>query len=171
MAIYTCSVCETEFNETKEGRKWDQLPADWTCLVCESGKSFWHRTADTSAGGSASKDAAAEIEDGDSPEKAFDEFETYMADIHTMAETGRSIIEPMRTRLTTFSWDDILIKGAQLSKLPLNHDQPVSTKTVIGPGAAHPLIIDTPVFITHMSYGALSKEAKVALAKPRAAPQ
>ena len=92
-----------------------------------------------------------------------------MADIHTMAENGQSIIEPMRTRQPTFTWDDILIKGAQLAKLPLNHDQPVRTKTVIGSGGAHPLVIDAPIFITHMSYGALSKEAKVALAKGSAA--
>jgi glutamate synthase domain-containing protein 2 len=99
------------------------------------------------------------------PEKTFDEFETYMADIHIMSETGQSIIEPMRTRQPTFSWDDILIKGAQLSKLPLNPDQAVNAKTVIGPRAAHPMKIDSPVYITHMSFGALSKEAKIALAK------
>jgi glutamate synthase domain-containing protein 2 len=99
------------------------------------------------------------------PEKTFDEFEAYMADIHIMSETGQSIIEPMRTRQPTFSWDDILIKGAQLSKVPLNLDQAVNTKTVIGPRAAHPMEIDSPVYITHMSFGALSKEAKIALAK------
>jgi glutamate synthase domain-containing protein 2 len=92
-----------------------------------------------------------------------------MADIHVMAETGQSIIEPMRTRQPTFAWDDILIKGAQLSKLPLNHDQPVNTKTIIGLHAAHPLEIESPVYITHMSFGALSREAKVALAKGSAA--
>jgi len=92
-----------------------------------------------------------------------------MADIHLMAETGRSIIEPMRTRKPTFSWDNILIKGAQLSKLPLNYDHAVSTKTIIGPRAAHPLEIESPVFITHMSFGALSREATLALAKGSAA--
>ncbi|MBT8364386.1 MAG: FMN-binding glutamate synthase family protein, partial [Deltaproteobacteria bacterium] len=98
-------------------------------------------------------------------QKVFDEFETYMADIRAMAETGESIIEPMRTRKVSFSWDDILIKGAQLAKIPLNHEQPVNTKTTIGAGAKHPLIINTPLYITHMSFGALSKEAKLALSK------
>jgi glutamate synthase domain-containing protein 2 len=112
-------------------------------------------------------EVAADTESG--PEKTFDDFESYMTDIHIMSETGQSIIEPMRTRQPTFSWDDLLIKGAQLSKLPLNHDQPVNMKTVIGPRAAHPLEIESPVFITHMSFGALSKEAKVALAKGSAA--
>jgi glutamate synthase domain-containing protein 2 len=169
MAVYKCTVCETEFDESKEGTQWDQLPEDWTCFVCESGKSHWQMADDaaTSDFAGAVGEVAATAESV--PEKTFDEFESYMADIHMMAETGQSIIEPMRTRQPTFSWDDILIKGAQLSKLPLNPDQPVSTRTVIGPKAARPLEIDMPVYITHMSFGALSKEAKIALAKGSAA--
>ncbi|MGB6866198.1 MAG: hypothetical protein WBE11_10945, partial [Candidatus Aminicenantaceae bacterium] len=83
-----------------------------------------------------------------------------MTDIHEMADTGRPIIEPMRTRKPTPSWDDILIIGAQLAKLPLNKDVPVSTETTIGPMAKKPMVIETPVYVTHMSFGALSKEAK-----------
>ncbi len=169
MAIYKCSVCETEFDETKEGKKWDQLTDDWTCFVCESGKSFWRLADDTTASGLSGSGVEVATDIESVPEKTFDEFESYMADIHVMAETGQSIIEPMRTRQPTFSWDDILIKGAQLSKLPLNHDQPAHTKTIIGPHAAHPLEIESPVYITHMSFGALSREAKVALAKGSAA--
>ena len=169
MAIYKCSICETEFDESKEGTEWDQLPGDWTCFVCESGKPLWQKTddADTNAASDGRSDAVASP--GSMPEKTFDEFETYMADIHFMAETGHSIIEPMRTRQPTFSWDDILIKGAQLSKLPLNLDQTVNTKTVIGPRAAVPMTIESPIYITHMSFGALSREAKIALAKGSAA--
>jgi glutamate synthase domain-containing protein 2/rubredoxin len=169
MAIYKCSVCETEFDETKEGKKWDQLPEDWACHVCESGKSFWRMAGDTPASDLSGGGVEVAADTESVPEKTFDDFEAYMADIHVMAETGQSIIEPMRTRQPTFSWDDILIKGAQLSKVPLNHDQPVNTKTVIGPRAAHPLEIESPVYITHMSFGALSKEAKIALAKGSAA--
>lgn len=33
----------------------------------------------------------------------------------------------------------------------------------------HQLIIETPVYVTHMSFGALSKEVKTALAKGSAA--
>ena len=169
MAIYICSICETEFDESKEGTEWDQLPSDWTCHVCESGKPLWRKTDDAATGAvsEASIDVVADPES--MPQKTFDEFETHMADIHIMAETGQSIIEPMRTRQPTFSWDDILIKGAQLSKVPLNLDQPVNTKTVIGPRAAHPMTIESPVYITHMSFGALSREAKIALAKGSAA--
>jgi len=75
----------------------------------------------------------------------------------------------MRTRKNVVAWDDVLIKGAQLAKLPLNEDAAVSTTTVIGPGAQQPLAIETPIYITHMSFGALSREMKVALAKGSAA--
>ena len=37
MAIYRCSVCDTEFNEEKEGRTFDQLDEKWACHVCDSG--------------------------------------------------------------------------------------------------------------------------------------
>ena len=168
MTVYKCTICDTLFDEDQEGCQWDQLGADWACIVCESGKSLWQPlgTEDAASGAKslAATDAGASI-----PDKHFDELETTMADIRAMAATGASIIEPMRTRQPSFSWDDILIKGAQLARIPLNPDQPVNTETVIGPRAARPLVIDTPIFITHMSYGALSKEAKLALAEGSAA--
>ncbi|MGD8286544.1 MAG: glutamate synthase-related protein, partial [Desulfobacterales bacterium] len=158
------------YDEEKEGTKWDQLSTDWSCHVCESGKPMWQPVETASAAADTSKVAERSVADySDMPEKVFDDFESYMADIHVMAETGESIIEPMRTRKPTFSWDDILIRGAQLAKIPLNQNQAVNTQTTIGPKAQHPLVIDTPIYITHMSFGALSKEAKIALAKGSAA--
>jgi len=94
-----------------------------------------------------------------------DEFETVMEDIQSMSVSGHSITEPMRTTNKVISWDEILIKGAQLSTLPLNEDEAVNTRTTIGPNAKHPLIIETPIYITHMSFGALSHEIKIALAR------
>jgi len=93
-----------------------------------------------------------------------DEREEYFDAIHEMAEAGESIIEPMRTRKRTTSWDDLLIKGAQLARQPLNEDEPVQTRTILGPAADRPLEIDTPIIVSHMSYGALSREIKMALA-------
>ncbi len=102
-------------------------------------------------------------------QRSSDEVETYMADIHSMAETGKSIIEAMRTRKKVFSWDDLLIKGAQLATVPLNDDEPVRTETVIGPAAQQPLVLATPLYVSHMSFGALSREIKIALARGSAA--
>ncbi len=62
-------------------------------------------------------------------------------------------------------WDDIQILTAQLHRLPRLDDEPVGTEVVIGPNAAKPLRLDIPLFVSDMSFGALSEEAKVALAK------
>jgi glutamate synthase domain-containing protein 2 len=85
--------------------------------------------------------------------------------IHKMAESGRSLSAPMATTLPMPSWDDIVILGAQLDPLPLDEDAPVRIETIIGPRAQKPLVLSAPVFVSHMSFGALSKEAKIALAR------
>ena len=62
------------------------------------------------------------------------------------------------------SWDDIQILPAQLARRPLPEDAPVSTELVIGPNARKPLVLEMPLFVSDMSFGALSREAKLALA-------
>lgn len=62
-------------------------------------------------------------------------------------------------------WDDIQILPAQMARKPLLDDVPVATEVVIGPRAAKPLVLDIPLFVSDMSYGALSEEAKTALAR------
>jgi nitrite reductase/ring-hydroxylating ferredoxin subunit len=63
------------------------------------------------------------------------------------------------------SWDDLQFVVGQLHKLPLLDDEPVGTGLVIGPNAKKPLELAIPLFVSDMSFGALSEEAKVALAK------
>ena len=62
------------------------------------------------------------------------------------------------------SWDDLQILTAQLARRPLLDDVAVATELVIGPAAARPLRLAMPLFVSDMSFGALSEEAKVALA-------
>jgi glutamate synthase domain-containing protein 2/CDGSH-type Zn-finger protein len=62
-------------------------------------------------------------------------------------------------------WDDIQILPAQMARKPLLDDVPVATSVVIGPRAAKPLTLNIPLFVSDMSYGALSEEAKTALAR------
>jgi glutamate synthase domain-containing protein 2/CDGSH-type Zn-finger protein len=62
-------------------------------------------------------------------------------------------------------WDDIQILPAQMARKPLQDDIRVETKVVIGPKAIKPLVLDIPLFVSDMSYGALSEEAKIALAR------
>ncbi len=62
-------------------------------------------------------------------------------------------------------WDDIQILPAQLARKPLLDQAPVATSVTIGPRAAKPLQLDIPLFVSDMSFGALSEEAKTALAR------
>lgn len=68
-------------------------------------------------------------------------------------------------RNTLPKWEDIQFLPAQLSRRPLFDHESVNAKTVIGPKAKKPLILDIPLFVSDMSFGALSKEAKIALSK------
>lgn len=61
-------------------------------------------------------------------------------------------------------WEDIQLVTAQLWKVPLLDDAPVATEVVIGPNAKKPLKLAIPLFVSDMSFGSLSQEAKTALA-------
>jgi pyruvate oxidase/acetolactate synthase-1/2/3 large subunit len=41
MAIYRCDVCDYDYDEDKEGKKWSELPDNWVCPVCDSPKSMF----------------------------------------------------------------------------------------------------------------------------------
>jgi glutamate synthase domain-containing protein 2 len=62
-------------------------------------------------------------------------------------------------------WQDIQIVTAQLARRPLADEAEVATELVIGPNAKKPLRLQIPLFVSDMSFGALSEEAKVALAR------
>ena len=62
-------------------------------------------------------------------------------------------------------WDDIQILPAQLARLPHLEDVEVGTNVIIGSAARKPLELKIPLFVSDMSFGALSEEAKVSLAR------
>ena len=89
----------------------------------------------------------------------------FMDEIHQMAVNGQSVVSAMYTELPMPNWDEILILGNQLNPQPLESDVNVNTQTIIGKNAKKPLIIESPIYIAHMSFGALSRETKISLAK------
>ncbi len=98
--------------------------------------------------------------------------EPYTRYIHSLAKGGLKTFgshgqtEAMGVdRNTLPKWDDIQILPAQLSRKPLLDEDEVDMKVVIGKNAKKPLQLDLPIFVSDMSFGALSKEAKIALAK------
>jgi len=164
MAKFKCINCGHLYNEEIEVVHFLELSDEWKCPTCFSDKGDFIESDDARTIGGVSEGEGLQEKER-FWERDQDEFEIHMRDIHEIAQTGSALIEAMRTRLSVVSWDEILIKGAQLAKIPLNEEEPVNTKTVIGPRAKLPLIIETPVYVTHMSFGALSREAKISLAR------
>ena len=160
MKRYRCSVCGYIYDEELEGRSFSELKE---CPVChQTTEKFTVYKEEKTGKIQEKKEVKLEYP------KEFvrqDEDNRYMEEIHEIAVTGKSISASMGTELPMPDWDDILILGAQLDPMPLEESAPVRTETVIGKHARKPLILKNPVYISHMSFGALSREAKVSLAK------
>lgn len=184
MTLYQCNVCLAFTYDPVQGEPIANIPpgtavADfpdtWRCPICGSDRSHLIPLPENTQREDDGADNQISTARADISEQLIkrhqdqDQIEKWIDDIHTMAESGESIIEPMRTRSDVISWDDILIKGAQLARIPVNHEVPVTTRTIIGPLAAQPMIIETPIMVTHMSFGALSREVKTAIALGTAA--
>ena len=87
-------------------------------------------------------------------------------DIHIKAELGRYRMRGMAIFKKIPSWDDLTFLPGTLTRFVIEgYREKCETKTVIGPRAKRPLVLDIPVYITGMSFGALSYEAKIALAR------
>src|SRR5262249_44171048 len=98
--------------------------------------------------------------------------EPFVAYIHELAANGLTktghhgpVAAMGVSRVGLPSWDDIQFVTAQLATLPLLDDEEVGTEVCVGPNADQPLWLDIPVFVSDMSFGALSQEAKTALAR------
>lgn len=162
MARYQCSVCGFIYDEAKEGKPFDQLKE---CPMCkmQPSKFTLMEELDEGAEKAGSRASASPLE-YDPQFARLDKNCRYMDEIHQMAVTGKSIIDAMGTKMPMPGWDDILILGAQLNPPPLMEHDPVCLRTVIGKHAKKPMVLEGPVYISHMSFGALSKETKTALA-------
>lgn len=98
------------------------------------------------------------------------EIEPTMAYIKKLAREGLTSHHGEMTamgvpRHTLPHWDDIQIVTAQLARKPLLDDAAVSTELVIGAHCKRPLKLSLPIFVSDMSFGALSRNAKLALSK------
>ncbi len=147
--------------------------AKWRCTVCGYAEEGPKPPAPCPVCGAAS-DVFERAEASEEP-PSLDEYlsewsrneyedEEKFSTIQKLARTGKSDISPMGTRKPFPGMETILFRGAQFGRFPLDESEPVTTRTVIGPDAEHPLEITIPFYVSHMSFGALSREAKIALA-------
>jgi glutamate synthase domain-containing protein 2 len=106
------------------------------------------------------------------PEPKDTESEPHVEFIHSLATGGLHKVGAAgptvamgvpRNRLP--SWDEIQILTAQFARRPLASDAEVDCALVLGPEARRPLRLEMPLLVTDMSFGSLSREAKIALAK------
>lgn len=174
--VYKCSICGYEYDEEKEGRPFSELTE---CPVCKQPPEKFAPVRTEPVQGETSSAApekpaafvSAEGLDLNYPKETrkTDSNYRYMKEIHEMAVSGTPAIEAMGTQMKMPGWDDVLVLGAQLNPMPLDEHAEVSLKTVIGKHAKKPMELDMPVYISHMSFGALSRETKIALAKGSAA--
>lgn len=167
MKKFVCTVC---------GYVYEGESAPDECPICHQPAEKF-REESSPEGGDTSAKGASGVGTGEHPSPSntdldydktlyrIDESCRYMEEIHQMAVSGTTISGAMGTKMPMPGWDDILLLGVQLNPAPLEEDAPVSTMTVIGKHAKRPMILENPVYISHMSFGALSREIKVALAK------
>ncbi|WP_455645461.1 glutamate synthase-related protein [Methanosphaera sp.] len=165
---YRCPVCGYIYDEEKEGKPISELGK---CPVCGVDASQFEPIEE--------KEEVEELQDNSEEEMDLIsypiEFERndssirHMNTIQQLSKTGVPIVAAMGTTMPMPSWDDILILGNQLNPLPLDEEAHVNTKTIIGKNAKKPMMLESPIYVSHMSYGALSEESKIALAKGSAA--
>ncbi len=162
--IYKCTICGHIHNEEATGILLKNLDK---CPICGQPISKFVKVEN-----SHSSENSTQEDSNLSYDKKYaksDKDIRQMDSIHQMAITGKSLVSAMYTDLSMPNWDEILILGNQLNPQPLEGDVDVNTQTVIGKNAKKPLVIESPIYITHMSFGALSRETKIALAKGSAA--
>lgn len=85
--------------------------------------------------------------------------------IEYMANTGHYYLEGKGSTRKFPNMDDLLFMPGQISKPPLLDDEPVLTEVILGKASSHPITLKIPILNAGMSFGALSREAKMALAK------
>lgn len=171
--IYRCSICGYVYDEEKEGKPFSELKE---CPVCkqpperfeavEAGRE--QALQDTGKKSASTETGSLDLSYPEETRKTDSDYR-YGKEIHEMAVTGKSAIEAMGTRMKMPGWDDVLVLGAQLNPMPLDEHAEVSLKTVIGKHAEKPMVLAMPVYISHMSFGALSRETKIAMAMGSAA--
>lgn len=162
--VYKCTICGYVYDEEKEGKPFSELDV---CPICKQPPEKFEAVGTTKES-APKKEEQLDLSYPKETRKTDSDYR-YMKEIHEMAVTGTSAIEAMGTQMAMPNWDDILVLGAQLNPMPLDEHAEVSLQTVIGKHAKKPMVLDMPVYISHMSFGALSRETKIAMAKGSAA--
>ncbi|MFZ3167917.1 MAG: glutamate synthase-related protein [Candidatus Methanoperedens sp.] len=95
-----------------------------------------------------------------------DSFYRTLVGIKDMAARGESVVVAMGSlKQLPFSLDDLHFVPAQVERIPLNMEDKVNTEVCIGPDAKNPLKVSSPLLISGMSFGAVSKNVRLVIAQ------
>ena len=67
------------------------------------------------------------------------------------ATSGTELKRPLGSPVVLAPWHEILFSSKQLFGMPTDDPQKVETKTIIGPRAKKPLVLDIPIMVSGMS--------------------
>lgn len=165
MSIYTCGICLNKYDEESEGTSFSEIPESWRCPRCFSPKSAFVRDYGKAVTAPASTTERDEILDVSYDADLVLNDNGPMDYIHEISVTGKSPGTAMDVEKPVKGFEDILVLGAQLARFPKEDSFVPDLKTIIGSGSKKPMVLGLPFYISHMSFGALSREAKVALSK------
>lgn len=154
---YRCTMCGEIYDEEKSGVKFKDLPESWVCPVCGAPKSLFEPVAEAPAMDAAGNEAVANVAPVADPLDA-------VSYIQAVAENGEIPIGSAGAKSTLSPFSEVLIIAGQLASKPLADTVPVSTEVVLGLSAKKPLKLAAPILVSHMSYGALTGETKIAIA-------
>ena len=150
----------------------DKAGPAYLCQCKATGNAPFCDGSHTRLGSAQVGDIVPEIFHGGMPKAEPTSEEPTVARIHELARDGLSKVGHHGElgamgvpRKDLPHWDDIQILPAQFARKPLSDDAKVATELLIGPRAKKPLVLKIPLFVSDMSFGALSKEAKIALAR------
>ncbi|MBH8597400.1 FMN-binding glutamate synthase family protein [Thermoactinomyces sp. CICC 10523] len=91
---------------------------------------------------------------------------TNLMEIAMRANQGTPVSRPLGSPIHLSPWEKILFNPVHLFRFPTPENVGINTSVTIGPRAKKPMTISIPIMIAAMSFGgALSKPAKIALAK------
>jgi len=88
-----------------------------------------------------------------------------MAETYQRATTGQILMDHLATTRDFPGFDKLVFVPRQVSRFVLQEEETVNLRTTIGKKAARPMNIGTPIMISGMTWGLVSTQGKLALAK------
>lgn len=99
--------------------------------------------------------------------KKGDNMDEWVNEVHNRARLGKPPVSGGRSnKLERISFDNLVFVPLQLTGKAVDYfREKVSTETILGKTSKHPIKLRMPIVVASMSFGALGKHAKIALAK------